>query len=256
MSLRVDLNSDMGEGFGPWKMGDDAGLLEIVTSANIACGFHAGDPDHMARCMELAHERGVGIGAHPGFWDIPGFGRRRMDIPHGTLRNWIRYQLGAAQGMAKAAGAYVRHFKLHGALSNMASEDAALAQVAYEAALGLDPEIIIVVLAATAQEEVVRDLGCFWAGEIFADRPYNDDATLVSRSEPGAVIHDADVATARVIEMVREGAIVTKTGKRIPTRIDTVCLHGDEPSALALARGVRDGLEAAGVEVRHFDARA
>ena len=252
MSLSVDLNSDMGEGFGPWRMGDDAALLDVVTSANIACGFHAGDPDQMARCMALARDHNVGIGAHPGFLDLQGFGRRRMTVGHETLANWIRYQLGAARGMAAALGTQVRHFKLHGALSNMASEDAVLARVAYEAALSVDPQIIVMVLAATAQDAVVRDLGCAWAGEIFADRPYNDDATLVDRSEPGAVIHDPQVAAARVLEMVREGAIVARSGRRIPTRIDTVCLHGDEPSAVALAKGVRAGLEEAGVAVRVF----
>lgn len=250
MNLTVDLNSDMGEGFGPWKMGDDSALLEVVTSANIACGFHAGDADHMFSCMKSALKNGVGIGAHPGFLDLQGFGRRRMHVPIQTLQNWIRYQVGAADGMARAAGGKVRHIKLHGALSNMASEDQAMARAAYEAALDVNPDAIIMVLAATAQERAVRELGCKWAGEIFADRPYNDDATLVDRSKPGAVIHDADIATARIVEMVKEGAIICEGGKRIETRIDTICLHGDEPSAVALAKGVRKGLENAGVQIQ------
>ncbi len=255
MSNRVDLNSDMGEGFGRWKMGDDAALLEVVTSANIACGFHGGDPDQMAKCMALAVENGVGIGAHPGFYDLQGFGRRRMEVPHDTLANWCRYQLGAAQAMARAAGGSVRHFKLHGALANMASTDKGLARACFRAALDVDPDIIIMVLAATAMEDVVRDLGCNWAGEIFADRAYNDDATLVDRSKPGAVIQDAELAARRMVEMVRAGKIITETGKTIATRIDTICLHGDEPSAVAVARAVRGGLEGAGIEVRAFAAR-
>ncbi len=255
MSRRVDLNSDMGEGFGRWKMGDDAALLDVVTSANIACGFHGGDPDQMAKCMALAVKNGVGIGAHPGFYDLQGFGRRRMDVPHDTVANWCRYQLGAAQAIARAAGGTVRHFKLHGALSNMASSDPDMARACFRAALDIDPDIIIMVLAATAMEDVVRDLGCTWAGEIFADRAYNDDATLVDRSKPGAVIHDAELAARRVVDMVRAGKIITETGKAISTRIDTICLHGDEPSAVAVARAVREGLEGAGIEVRALAAR-
>jgi len=255
MSLSVDLNADMGEGFGAWRMGDDQGLIEIVTSANVACGFHAGDPDQMARCMELAHDRGVGIGAHPGFLDLQGFGRRRMQVATPTLQNWIRYQLGAAQAMARSVDGNVRHFKLHGALSNMASEDKDLARAAFDAALSVDPELILVVLAATAQEAAARELGAYWAGEIFADRAYEDDATLVDRGKPGAVIHDAARATDRILAMVREGAIIAESGKRIPTRIDTICLHGDSPSAVTLAGEVRRGLEAQGVDLRPFPAR-
>ncbi|MFV0514968.1 MAG: LamB/YcsF family protein [Jhaorihella sp.] len=252
MTLSVDLNADMGESYGPWKMGDDAALLEIVTSANIACGFHAGDPDVMAATMRTAHDHGVGIGAHPGFADLQGFGRRRLDLPRGSLQNAIRYQLGAAQGMARSLGTRVRHLKLHGALSNMASEDQALARACYEAALSVDPGIIVMVLAATAQERAVRDLGCAWVGEIFADRAYDDDGTLVDRSLPGAVIHDPAAAGPRILEMVREGAIVTASGKRIPAAIGTICLHGDTPGAVALARAVRDSLTAGGIEIARF----
>ncbi|MDP5217545.1 5-oxoprolinase subunit PxpA [Ruegeria sp. 2205SS24-7] len=250
----VDLNADMGESFGPWKMGDDESLLDIITSANIACGFHAGDPDVMAKTMALAARNGVGIGAHPGFGDLQGFGRRRMVLPHDSLRNLVRYQLGAARGMAQALGTQVRHLKLHGALSNMACTDYDMARACYEAALEVDPEIIIMVLAATEMERVVRDLGCCWVGEIFADRAYNDDGTLVDRSLPGAVIHDPDLAGPRILEMVREGAIITESGKRIETSIDTICLHGDTPTAVALARSVRHCLTEGGVDVKMFGA--
>lgn len=248
----VDLNADMGESFGPWKMGDDESLLKIITSANIACGFHAGDPDVMASTMKLAAENDVGIGAHPGFPDLQGFGRRNMKLPHDNLRNLVRYQLGAAIGMATAVGTKVRHLKLHGALANMCSADINMARACYQGALDVDPDIIVMVLAATKQEEAVRELGCNWVGEIFADRAYNDDGTLVDRSLPGAVIHDADVAGPRILNMVREGAIITESGKRLETSIDTICLHGDGPTAVQIARSVRESLIGGSVEVTKF----
>jgi len=253
MQKTVDLNADMSESFGAWTMGDDAALLEVVSSANVACGFHAGDPDVMARTMARAVARDVGIGAHPGFADLQGFGRRRIDLGHETLGNIVRYQLGAAQAMARAAGGTVRHLKLHGALANMASEDADLARAAYAAALSVDPEIIVMVLAGTAQEAAARDLGARMACEIFADRAYTDDCTLVDRREPGAVIHDAAHAADRVLAMIRAGAIISESGAHIPTRIDTVCLHGDTPEAVAIARALRTALEAGSLRVARFD---
>ncbi len=253
MTLSIDLNSDMGEGFGPWQMGDDAGLLKIVTSANVACGFHAGDADTMATTMALAVENGVGIGAHPGFADLQGFGRRQMQVPLKTLANMIRYQVGAAQAMARSVGGEVRHLKLHGALSNMASVDADMARACYEAALDVAPDIIIMGLAATKMETVCRDLGCRWAGEIFADRAYNPDGTLVDRRLPGAMIHDPAEAAGRMIDMVKAGAILTADGQRLETRIDTICVHGDSAEAVRLSQAVRTGLEAAGVELRAFE---
>lgn len=249
MSITVDLNADMGEGFGSWTMGDDAALLKVVSSANIACGFHAGDPDVMDRTMRLAVENGVGIGAHPGFSDLKGFGRRQLPLSHDEIANAVAYQLGAAQAIAKRAGGKVRHLKLHGALSNMASVDHALAQVCYQAALDVDPDIVIMVLAATAMEEVTRELGCKWAGEIFADRAYNDDATLVDRRLDGAVIHDAAVAAPRIVEMLKTNAIITASGKSIPCQIDTICLHGDTPGAVTMAQGIRAQLTTAGIKI-------
>jgi UPF0271 protein len=246
---KVDLNSDMGEAFGPWPMGDDTALLKVVTSANVACGFHAGDPDVMARTMRMAVENGVGIGAHPGFPDLQGFGRRKMEVPHETLANMVRYQVGAAAAMAASVGGRLRHLKLHGALANMAAEDAGMARVCYEAALGVQPDLVVMVLAATEQERAAKSLPCAVAHEIFADRAYEDDATLVDRRRPGAVIQDPGRAAARMVEMVRAGAIIAESGKRIPTRIDTICLHGDTPEAVGIARAVRAALEGAGVEV-------
>ncbi|KIT15256.1 LamB/YcsF family protein [Jannaschia aquimarina] len=247
--MKVDLNADMGESFGDWKMGDDAALLEVVTSANVACGAHAGDWDVMAATMERAAERGVGIGAHPGFPDLQGFGRRRMNMPPESIGNLIIWQFGAARGMAASLGAEVRHFKLHGALANMASEDATLARAAYEAALRVDPNVILLVLAGTAQEAVARELGARWAGEIFADRGYRDDATLVPRGELGAMVHDPDEAAQRVVRFVRAGAIFSNEGKEIPAACDSICLHGDGPEALAIAKAVRGALEADGVDL-------
>jgi UPF0271 protein len=250
--MKVDLNSDMGEGFGPWRMGDDAALLDVITSANIACGFHAGDPDVMAETMRLAAKNGVGIGAHPGFADLKGFGRRRLNIGADELGNMIAYQLGAAEGVAKSVGAKIRHFKLHGALANMCAEDATLAKTCYSAALRVNPEIILMVLAETAQQAVVQELGANWAGEIFADRAYEDDATLVDRSKAGAVLHDADMAAERILDMLREDAIIAESGKRIPAKIDTICLHGDTPEAVEMARALRTKLSAAGVTLTQF----
>ena len=252
---QVDLNADMGESYGLWRMGNDAELLKIITSANIACGGHAGDPDVMEQTFRMAADNGVGIGAHPGFADTAGFGRFRMHLPKGTLQNMIRYQVAAHVGMARAFGHQVRHLKLHGAMANMCSEDADMAEAAYEAALSVDPNLIVMVLAGTAQQKAVEKLGCAWAGEIFADRAYNDDATLVDRSLPGSVIHNAALAGPRIAAMVRERAIITESGKHIPAAIDTICMHGDTREALEIASAVRAALEADGVAVAMFNGR-
>ena len=252
MNTTVDLNADLGESFGPWVMGNDLALLDVVSSANIACGFHAGDADVMAKTMAAAHLCGVGIGAHPGFDDLQGFGRQRTQLSSASLGNLVQYQLGAALAMAQAQGANVRHLKLHGAMANMAAEDKAMALTCYRAALAVAPDIIIMVLAGTAQQAAATELGCKMACEIFADRAYNDDATLVDRSLPGAVIHDAALAAKRMVAMVQAGAIITESGKHIPTRIDTICLHGDTPEAVDIAIATRTALEAAGVTISQF----
>jgi UPF0271 protein len=255
MAMTVDLNADMGESYGPWPMGNDQALLQVVTSANIACGFHAGDPDVMATTMAQAVARGVGIGAHPGFADLQGFGRRRISLSLAELGNMVSYQLGAAQAIARRAGGEVRHFKLHGAMSNMASENLEMARACYKAALEVDPKIIIVALPATAMQAAVDELSCRWAAEIFADRAYEDNGLLVSRSKPGAMIHDPPEVTARMVAMVQAGAIICESGKRIPCRIDTICLHGDGETAVPLAHALRDGLQAAGINLQRFGSR-
>ena len=252
MTISVDLNSDMGEGFGAWSLGDDAGLLKIVSSANIACGFHAGDPDTMAETMRRAVTERVGLGAHPGFPDLQGFGRRQMQLPLSTLANMVAYQVGAASAMARAAGGKLRHVKLHGALSNMACVDYEMAKTCFEAALSVEPDLVIMGLAATEMERVARDLKCRWAGEVFADRAYNADGTLVDRKRPGAMITDPDLATKTMINMVKTGAILPSKGAPLPTRIDTICVHGDSKGALSMAALLRAGLTAAGIDVCGF----
>jgi len=224
----------------------------VISSANVACGVHAGDWDVMARTMELAVKNGVGIGAHPGFPDLQGFGRREMQMPLASVANLVRWQLGAAQAMARAVGGKVRHLKLHGALANMASRDQALAMACFEGALSVDSGIILMVLAGTAQQKAAERLGARAACEIFADRAYNADATLVDRRLPGAVIHDPAEAARRVLRMVRAGAILPEAGGPIPTRIDTICLHGDTPGAIDIARAVRTTLMDAGISVARF----
>ena len=250
--MEVDLNADMGESYGLWNKGNDAALLNIITSANVACGFHAGDPDVMMKTMTLAQKNSVGVGAHPGFADLQGFGRHRLHIPLSTLQNQIRYQIGAAYAIATAAGTQLRHVKLHGALSNMAFEEPIMSRACYEAALSAAPDLSIMVLSATAQMEAVKELGCKWVGEIFADRSYNDDGTLVDRSLPDAVIHNAKIAGPRIAQMIKEGAIITKTGKRLKTEIHTVCVHGDTPEAIEIAESVREALTASDIKLRKF----
>lgn len=252
MTRSIDLNADLGESFGPWPMGADADLLDIVTSANIACGFHAGDPDVMATTMARAVGRGVGIGAHPGLPDLQGFGRRRMQISPAEARNLVTYQLGAAQAMAQAAGGCVRHLKLHGALANMAAEDDALALACYRGALAVDPDLILVVIAGTAQARAADRLGARSAAEIFADRGYGETGLLQDRREPGAVLHDPATVADRVLAMLDAGAIITARGTHLPTRIDTICLHGDTPEAVAMARALRDALVGSGITLQQF----
>lgn len=253
MNRRIDLNADMGESFGPWPMGADDDLLRVITSANIACGFHAGDPDVMLRAMAQAVAQGVGIGAHPGLPDLQGFGRRRMQVSASEARHMVAYQLGAAQAMARLAGGRVRHLKLHGTLANMATEDEALARACYEGALAVDPDIILMVIAGTAQARAAEALKARTAHEIFADRAYAEDGLLVDRRLPGAVLHDPGAIAVRVLAMLEAGAIITAKGTHLPARIDTICVHGDTPAAVGIARALRQGLEQAGVVLGRFD---
>jgi UPF0271 protein len=249
MTKTVDLNADMGESFGPWPMGQDAALLKIVSSANIACGFHAGDPDTMARTMDFALAAGVALGAHPGFADLQGFGRRRIKLSAAELTHLVQYQLGAAMGMAAARGARLAHFKLHGALANMASEDEAMARTCFAAALAVQPDLRLVVMPGTALQRAATALGAAQAAEIFADRTYNADGTLTDRSQPGAVVHDPDAAVRHVLGMLAAGGIVTPQGDVLPTRIDTICVHGDSADALDIAAQLAAALRGQGYTI-------
>ncbi len=249
MAKKINLNADMCEGFGAYDIGDDAALLKIVRSANVACGFHAGDPVVMRRLVLRAKEEGVSIGAHPGFNDLWGFGRRRIEMRPDELEYMIAYQIGALQAMAAYAGLKVTHLKPHGALNNMAAEDRDLALAIGRAMKTVDPGIIYVALAGSEMAAAAEELGLPLACEAFADRQYEDDGNLTSRKIEGSVIHDPVVARARVIAMVEEQAVTSRHGKKFPCRIDSICVHGDEPTAVIVARAVREGLEQAGIEV-------
>jgi 5-oxoprolinase (ATP-hydrolysing) subunit A len=250
---RIDLNADLGESFGPWRIGRDAEMLEIVTSANVACGFHAGDPVEMARTVRLCLAKGVGIGAHPGFDDLLGFGRRQIrGIVDEELAAMITYQIGALLAIAAAEGAAVGHVKMHGALSNMCMTDRGMADVFAGAVRRLSGDLVIMAVAETEIERAAVAAGGPLVREVFADRAYNDNATLVARSEPGAVIHDAQVAADHVLRMVEEQAITSVNGVKIPVRPETVCVHGDNPEAVRLAASVRHRLEGAGMKVERF----
>lgn len=249
MTLSVNLNADMGEGFGAYDIGDDSAILKIIRSANIACGFHAGDPITMRRVIEQAKEEGVSIGAHPGFNDLWGFGRRRIQMKPSDLENMIAYQIGALQAMASFSGQKVTHVKPHGALNNMAAEDAEYALAIGRAIKAVDPSLIYVALSGSEMEKAATQLGLPLAREGFCDRLYDDNGNLVSRSIPGSVLHDPKAATEQVVRMVVEGEIISMSGKRVKRGVDSLCVHGDEPTAVALAAMVRQGLEDAGVKI-------
>ncbi len=249
MAQVINLNADMGEGFGAYDIGDDAALLKIIRSASIACGFHAGDPVTMQRLVTQAVAEGVSIGAHPGFNDLWGFGRRRIDMNPRELEYMIAYQIGALQAMACYAGAKVTHLKPHGALNNMAAEDSALALAIGRAVKTVDRDIIYVALAGSQMEKAARQLDLPLAREGFCDRLYDDDGNLTSRTVPGAVLTDPEIVRERVVNMVLNDEIVSRNGQRLKVRLDTLCVHGDEPTGVIVARAAREGLEAAGIRV-------
>lgn len=248
----IDLNSDMGEGFGPWRMGDDAAMLDVVTSANVACGLHAGDPEIMAATFALAREKGVTVGAHPGFPDLWGFGRRVIPFGAGEIERLVAYQIGAAQALSAYAGHPIRYVKAHGALANLAQTDADVAASVCRAVKAVDAKLVLLNIALGHGERLCEEMGLAGVSEIFADRAYTEAGHLVNRKLPGAVIHDAQAAAARAVRMVTESAIETVSGGMLPTAIGSICVHSDTPEAVGLARAVRAGLEAAGVSIRPF----
>jgi UPF0271 protein len=249
MTNSINLNADMAEGFGAYDIGNDSELLKVIRSANIACGFHAGDPLTMRRVVEGAKKEGVSIGAHPGFDDIWGFGRRRIDMKPSDLEYMVAYQIGALQAIAAYSDMKVTHLKAHGALNNMAAENKDYALAIGRAIMAVDPNMIYVALAGSEMERAGHELGLKVAREGFCDRQYDDDGNLTSRKIPGSVISDPEVATKQVIEMVVNKTIVSRHGKRIPCEVDTLCVHGDEATGVAVATAVRKGLEEAGVKV-------
>lgn len=246
MERAIDLNADLGESFGAWTMGDDEALLAIVTRANVACGFHAGDPPVMRRTVRLAAARGVAVGAHPAFPDLQGFGRRRMDIAPEELEAMLLYQIGALAGVCRAEGVPLAHVKPHGALNNMACADMALARTVVRAVRAYDSSLPVLVPARSALERAALEAGQPVMREVFADRAYQADGQLVPRRETGAVLHDPDAAVAHVLRMLAAGGLVTRDGAVLPTPIDSICVHGDGPQALATAHRVRDALVTAG----------
>jgi UPF0271 protein len=249
----IDLNSDVGESFGNYTIGLDEAVVPLISSANIACGFHAGDPGVMRRTVRLAMASGVGPGAHPGLPDLMGFGRRSMDVTLDEIRDYVAYQVGALMAFVKAEGGKLQHVKPHGALYNMAVADPAIWEAVAEAMASLDPDLILFVLGGRNRDELKamgRRAGIRVACEFFADRAYNPDGTLVSRREPGAVIRAHDVAARRVLKMATEGRVVCASGEEIALSGETVCVHGDNPQALALVRQIRTTLDSAGVAIR------
>ncbi|MGE3277865.1 MAG: LamB/YcsF family protein [Vicinamibacterales bacterium] len=247
--MRIDLNSDLGEAFGPWPMGHDEALMGAISSANVACGFHAGDPSVMRRTVALAASRGVAIGAHPGFPDLVGFGRRELAASAQEVEDLVLYQVGALAGIAAAGGQRLQHVKAHGALYNMACRDRALADAIARGVAAFDRGLVLFGLPGSALLEAGQAAGLRVAAEAFADRAYEPDGSLASRRKPGAVLHDPDIVIARVVRMVCGREVVATDGSVIRFEADTICLHGDTPGAAALATRIRAGLEAAGVTI-------
>jgi UPF0271 protein len=248
--MRIDLNSDVGETFGPWTMGNDVDLMPHVTSANVACGFHAGDPTTLRNTVRLAKRHGVAIGAHPGFADLVGFGRREIKTTPQDIEDFVLYQVAAIAGVAAAEGLRLQHVKAHGALYNMACRDRAMADAIARAVASLDQDLILFGLPNSELLRAGAAAGLRVAAEGFADRAYEADGSLASRQKPGSVIHDRATVVARAVKMVKERAVVAVDGSTIAFESDTICLHGDTEGAAELAREIRLGLESAGVSVR------
>ncbi|MBO6158005.1 MAG: 5-oxoprolinase subunit PxpA [Firmicutes bacterium] len=246
---RVDLNADLGESFGAYTIGMDKEVLQFITSANVACGFHAGDPLVMAKTVALAKEAGTRIGAHPGFPDLMGFGRRNMNITPAEAKAYIQYQVGALSAFAKAAGLKLQHVKPHGAFYNMAAVDEKLATAICEGIYEVDPALILLGLANSQHIKAAEAVGLRYASEVFADRGYMNDGTLVPRKLPGAMIHDRNEAIERTVRMVKEGVVQSIQGELIPIKADSICVHGDNPDAIGFVSLIRQRLLDEGVQV-------
>ncbi len=251
--MKIDLNCDMGESFGAYKLGLDEEVIKYITSANIACGWHAGDPLVMNKTVQMAVEHGVGIGAHPGYPDLLGFGRRNMDCTPEEIRNYVIYQIGALQAFCKVHGTKLSHVKPHGALYLTAVEREDVARAIAEAILSVDENLIYVALAGAKGERMRRigeEVGLRVAYEAFPDRAYTPEGTLVSRRQPGAVIKDPEVVAERALKIAKEGKVIAVDGTEIPLVAQTLCVHGDTPGAVELVKRIRQRLEAEGIEVK------
>lgn len=250
--MPIDLNSDLGEGYGPWTMGDDAAMLDIVSSTNIACGFHAGDPAGLLAVLRQAAARGVAVGAHVSYPDRVGFGRRTMDVAPDDLTADVIYQIGALQGLARAAGTRVTYVKPHGALYNTIADDARQADAVIAGIRAVDPSLVLMGLAGAPVLDRARAAGLTVVAEAFADRAYTAAGALVSRKQPGAVLHDPDLIAARMLRLATEGVLEAEDGSILRLEADSICVHGDSPGAVAIAARVRDALVAGGVTVAPF----
>ena len=248
----IDLNSDVGESFGNWTMGDDAAIFRSVSSANIACGFHAGDPSTIARTCRDAVAAGISIGAHVGYRDLAGFGRRFLDCSATELADDVLYQLGALEGIARAAGGRISYVKPHGALYNTIVTHQEQAQAVVDAVKAFGGDLPMLLLPGSVALAAAEAAGLRGVAEAFADRAYNPDGTLVSRREPGAVLHDEDAVAANMVRLATEGTIVARDGSTIKTSAESICLHGDTAGAVSMAAAVRRELEASGVDIRSF----
>lgn len=247
--MKVDLNSDLGEAFGAYNIGMDADILHYVTSANVACGYHAGDAIVMSKTVALAKAGKVAVGAHPGFPDLQGFGRRNMQCTPAEVKAYVQYQLGALQAFCTANNVPLQHVKAHGALYNMAAKDYALAEAIAAAIKEVAPNVILLGLAGSKMLEAGRAAGLRVASEVFADRAYQKDGSLVPRSQPGAVIHDVEQVLARSLKMVQDGTVIAITGEEVPVEAHSICVHGDNPQAVEFVRTLRSYLEDHGVEL-------
>ena len=248
----IDLNSDLGESLGAWSMGDDAAMLDIVSSANVACGFHAGDPAGILATLKAAQARGVAVGAHVAYPDLLGFGRRNMDVASADLVADVIYQIGALQGLAQAAGTRITYVKPHGALYNTIAHDSAQALDVITAIRDVDANLALVALAGSPLVRWAQDAGLRVIAEAFADRAYTPQGALVSRREPGAVLHDSALVASRMLRLVRDGVVEAVDGSLASVQAQSICVHGDSPGAVAMARAVRAALEADGIAVRPF----
>ena len=245
----IDLNCDMGESYGAWKMGADADLMPFITSANIACGFHGGDPATIRKTVRLALDHGVAIGAHPSLPDIQGFGRRVMKISPQEMYDLVVYQAGAVEAFARAAGGRLHHVKCHGALYNMAAVDEGLSEAMARAVRDLGGDVMIYALSNSKMMDTVKRQKIRVVGEVFADRGYSDDGTLAPRDRPGGMIEDAQQSVRQALAMIEEGYVTSLSGKRVPVSADTLCLHGDQPGAVAFAKEIRKAFTDRGISL-------